>query len=606
MWVIIPIGIWVFIRIDRLARYANISLKILVCWKMAGQDKDKTKDQLILELTELRGMLQELQETRQQLQAVADYTPNVEHWVGPDGKLLWVNPRVSDVTGYSVEECLAMQDFPIPIIHEADRERRKRLFIDSGQASRSNKAEFRIVCKDGRHKWVGLSWRAMYAQNGAHLGWRYSIHDITNPKRLANELRKTNRILGLAQDVSETGIWTMDIRTGEVTWSNALYRLFGLSPAKEKASRETWRRLFHPEDRERTEKIFNDSLNRKVSRRTTYRIVLPSGEIRWILSRGNTVYDEAGKSPLMVGICMDITEQKNLEDELRKTNQMLGLAQEASGAGIWTIDLQTGKVHWSDALYRLFGLSPTKDEASQVTWSRLIHPEDRERTEKMFTDSLCRKKNRRSDYRIILSSGEIRWIYTRGNTILDDTGISRFMVGICIDITEHKQKEEEIKKHRKNLEMLVKNRTAELEKKTLQLEETITTLRFLLNQRQKDRNEIQENIMANVNQLVVPFIDKLKINCSDKTEASCLDVLENNLQNIVSSFSNRLAFKNLKFTPSELQVSNLIREGKSTKEIANILNLSVSTIQFHRDNIRKKLDLNKTNQKLSIYLRSLS
>lgn len=154
--------------------------------------------------------------------------------------------------------------------------------------------------------------------------------------------------------------------------------------------------------------------------------------------------------------------------------------------------------------------------------------------------------------------------------------------------------------------MLVKNRTVELEKKTLQLEETITTLRFLLNQRQKDKNEIQENIMANVNQLVVPFIDKLKINCSDKTEASCLDVLENNLQNIVSSFSNRLAFKNLKFTPSELQVSNLIREGKSTKEIANILNLSVSTIQFHRDNIRKKLDLNKTNQKLSIYLRSLS
>jgi len=440
------------------------------------KDKDKTKEQLVQDLTELRRKLAEIQENEQRLQAVLNYTPNVEHWVGPDGKLIWVNPLVLEMTGYSVEECFKMKDFPLPIIHEADRKRKKHLF--TGQGSSGHDLDFRIVCKDGRHKWVGLSWRAMYDKNGMNLGWRYSIRDITDEKRLADELRKTNHILELAQEASEAGIWTIDIQTGAVTWSNALYRLFDLSPAKDKASRETWRRLFHPEDRERTERIFNDSLHRKINRRTTYRIVLPTGEIRWILSRGNTVFDEAGKPLFMVGICIDITEQKKLEEEL--------------------------------------------------------------------------------------------------------------------------------KKHRQNLEMLVKNRTSELERKTLQLEETITTLRFLLDQRQQDKKEMQENIMANVNQLIVPFIDKLKINCSDKTGTYYLDVLENNLQNLVSPFSNQLAFKNLKFTPRELNVSNLIREGKSTKEIANILNLSVSTIQFHRDNIRKKLDLNKKNQKLSIYLRSLS
>jgi len=440
--------------------------------------KDKTKEQLIRELTELRREYAEIQESKQQLQAVLDYTPNVEHWVGPDGKLIWVSSLVSEVTGYSVEECFQMKDFPLPMIHEADRKRRKHLFPGAGQESRGHHSDFRIICKDGREKWVSLSWRTMYDKNGINLGWRYGISDITDKKQLANELNKTNHILGLAQEASEAGIWTMDIQTGNVTWSNALYRLFGLSPSKDKASRETWRQLFHPEDRERTERIFNDSLNRKISRRTTYRIVLSSGEIRWILSRGNTVFDEAGKPLFMVGICIDITEQKKLEEEL--------------------------------------------------------------------------------------------------------------------------------KKHRNSLEMLVKNRTSELERKTLQLEETITTMRFLLDQRQKDKQEIQENIMANVNQLIVPFIDKLKINCSDRTNASYLDLLENNLQNIVSPFSNRLAYKNLNFTPSELQVSNLIREGKSTKEIADILNLSISTIQFHRDNIRKKLDLNKKNQKLSIFLRSLS
>ena len=442
------------------------------------EDKRKTKARLVQELTELRRKLKETQENKLRLQSIADYTPNVEHWVGPDGNLLWINPLVSDMTGYSVEECLNMRDFPLPIVHDADRERKKNLFTGAGPAPKDQKTEFRIVCKDGRSKWVGISRRAMYDHNGLHLGHRFSVNDITEQKRLADELRKFNHILDLVQEASGSGIWTIDIQTGEVNWSNALYRLFGLSPNRDKADRETWCRLFHPEDRERTEKNFNDCLNKKISQRTTFRIILPSGKIRWILSRGNTVSDEAGTL--------------------------------------------------------------------------------------------------------------------------------RFMVGICIDITEQKMREEELKKHRENIEILVKKRTSELERKTLQLEETITALKFLLDQRQKDREEIQENIMANVNQLVIPLIGKLKINCSEKMDVSYLDVLENNLQNIVSPFSNQLAFKNLKFTPCELQVSKLVKEGKSTKEIADILNLSISTIQFHRDKTRKKLDLNKTNQKLSIYLRSLS
>lgn len=163
-----------------------------------------------------------------------------------------------------------------------------------------------------------------------------------------------------------------------------------------------------------------------------------------------------------------------------------------------------------------------------------------------------------------------------------------------------------MRKHRDNLAKMVEKRTEELGKKSLILEETNTTLRVLIDRREKDKEALQDNIMFNVHELVIPHIDKLKIHSLGTQADAYLSALEYALQNIISPFARRLASITLQFTSREIQISNFIRDGKSTKEISNILNLSVRAIEFHRDNIRKKLGLNKTNKNLRSYLLSLS
>jgi PAS domain S-box-containing protein len=158
---------------------------------------------------------------------------------------------------------------------------------------------------------------------------------------------------------------------------------------------------------------------------------------------------------------------------------------------------------------------------------------------------------------------------------------------------------------RKKEQNALEEREAELKIKTHSLEETNTALRVLLKRREEDRSEIEEKVLNNIKELVVPYIEKLKTHDLDIKQNAYLNILESNLNDIVSSFSIKLTSKYLHLTPTELQVANLIRYGNSTKEIAELLNLSGKTIESHRKNIRKKLGIKNKKANLRIHLMSL-
>ena len=132
-----------------------------------------------------------LREGEERFRAIANYTYNWESWMGVDGKLLWVNPAVERITGYSVEECLAMPDFPLPLIHEVDREGVARHLLEAARGSSGSDLEFRIRRKDGGLAWEAASWQPIYDAGGASLGYRSSIRDITKRKLVEEELRKS-------------------------------------------------------------------------------------------------------------------------------------------------------------------------------------------------------------------------------------------------------------------------------------------------------------------------------------------------------------------------------------------------------------------------------
>jgi len=165
---------------------------------------------------------------------------------------------------------------------------------------------------------------------------------------------------------------------------------------------------------------------------------------------------------------------------------------------------------------------------------------------------------------------------------------------ITTDITDRKVAEEALRE-----------REVELEIKSKSLEEMNTALGVLLERRDEDSRELERKVVINVKELVVPFLERVKNTHLDPGQMACIRVLESNLNNIISPFTRTLSAKYLELTPTEIHIANLIREGTRNKVIARLMNLSIRTIEFHRENIRKKFDLKNRKTNLRTHLLSL-
>lgn len=148
-----------------------------------------------------RASLAALSESEQRFHAIADYTVDWENWIGPDGRLIWVNSSVTRLTGYTPEECLAMADFPMCLVaDEANRERLRNEFARAARGGSGDNFEFQLRRKDGRLRWVTVSWQPIYGRNGEFLGHRSGVRDLSERKQVELALHDKVLELGQAED----------------------------------------------------------------------------------------------------------------------------------------------------------------------------------------------------------------------------------------------------------------------------------------------------------------------------------------------------------------------------------------------------------------------
>jgi DNA-binding CsgD family transcriptional regulator len=193
------------------------------------------------------------------------------------------------------------------------------------------------------------------------------------------------------------------------------------------------------------------------------------------------------------------------------------------------------------------------------------------------------------------------------------------LIHIARDISESIMLEAELLNTKNNLEKTVEERTMKfkkaneelkaeiIERKMIEdnlrftekemithlneLKEANTALKVLMKQVDKDKKELENNILSNIKHLIFPYIEKLKNNRAMSEELAYLSIIESNLNEIILPFSFRLSSNYIGFSPKEIQIANLIKEGKQDKDISGLLNISLETVKTHRKNIRKKLGI---------------
>jgi len=290
-------------------------------------------------------------------------------------------------------------------------------------------------------------------------------------------------------------------------------------------------------------------------------------------------------------LVMDVTERKKAEEALYESEEKYKIITENSLTGIF-IHQDDRFIFVNDRFAEIHGYKT--EELLGEHHLTLIHPDERE--------TLRDIASKRLKGEIVPQRYEVRRIRKNGETIWCEMMATRIsyrgrpaIMGNIIDITE-----------RKKAEVSLKERERELEIKTHNLEEANIALKVLLKRRDEDKTEIEEKMLLNIKELVIPYLEKLKKNRLDEKQEAYVGILESNLNDIISPFSHRVSSKYMNFTPTEIQIANLLRQGKTNKEIAELLNSSSRTVAFHRENIRKKLGLKNKKTNLKSYLLSLT
>lgn len=325
----------------------------------------------------------------------------------------------------------------------------------------------------------------------------------------------------------------------------------------------------------------------------------------------------------------ELAERRKVESKIRESERMYRGFLDSSPDPIVVYDMNGEATYVNPAFEQTFGMSREEVLGRKIDF---VPPEAWPATREAIQVMLGGRTIQLFETQRLTKDGRKLEVQISSCLLKDDRGQPAGNIVMLRDISALKRAEQALRNYQDQLEELVEERTSELAQANTQLarevddrkraektllkrekdlqaqsqhlEEVNTALRVLLKQREVDKNELQDNVLTNVKELVAPYLDQLKASRLSTRQQTLVSILESNLDNIVSPFIGRLSSRYAKFTPMEIRVANLIREGKTNKEIANLLLIAKNTVLFHRHNIRKKLNLTKTAINLRSHLLS--
>jgi len=271
-------------------------------------------------------LIAELETERARLKAIVEHIPaGVILAEAPSGRIVMVNPQVEEILGRPMvlsPDIESYREWLAYDVNERHVEGRESVLAMTLQGEVVTGKEILYHRGDGVKAWIRVSGAPIRDASGKIVGGVDLITDIDEEKRASETLRINQERLNLAQKASQAGSFEWNLRTNAVIWSEETEAIFGLAPGSFGGSYEDWTRCVHPEDLSRAEQ----ELGRAIvdgEGASEYRVAWPDGSVRWIQARGKVFFDEAGEPLRWIGINMDVTERKRMEESFRRQAEAL-------------------------------------------------------------------------------------------------------------------------------------------------------------------------------------------------------------------------------------------------------------------------------------------
>jgi len=596
------------------------------------RDEERTREELLLALNELHHQVAKqntiilshnetekaLHETNEKLRLAADCTADfIWEWNIRTGELVWFGP-IDNILGYESGAFPRTIDAWKSIVHHDDQDR----VITALNHHLENRTplydtEYRVLKKDGSV----LMWMdrgcAVWNQDNDPVKMVGAVTDITSRKEIEDALRASEERFRILIESLPIGIFTY--KGTKIHYLNpACEKITGYTQ-EELHQIDLWK-VIHPEFHETAQEFMRKrQRGEPVPELYELKFITKSGEVRWCERGAITI--EQKEDPLVLATVIDITERKRTEETVRKSEEKYRALLKNASDAIILADIEGYFVEVNWRACELLGY--TGEELVGKHYTELHPTREHERTIDIFNTMVTHGYGVLQDGQIICKNGDI--LYTDITGSLIEYGGAKYIQGSFRDVSEkvylqktlekavkertaelsekNTQLENEIKE-RIHSETLLKESSKKLNRYTAKLEEFNVALKVFLTERENVRADMEEKVLTNIKYHMSPNLEKLKKRIQKKDNKALLEIIQASLKNVTSSFSQRLSSKALHLTPSEIKIANMIRDGRTTKEIAGYMGVSTNAINHHRYHIRKKLGI--ASQKISLRAHLLS
>lgn len=377
-----------------------------------------------------------LQRQQAQYQAIVETQTEIVCRFLPDTTITFLNPVHSRFFGQIPEQIIGQRW--LDHLYPADRERTlaKLAELTPDQAIVYN--EDRMVSHTGEVRWFSWINQGFFDAQGTLIEVQSVGQDITERKLVEQELKVSEQRLQLIIQANNDGIWDNDLTTGETFHSPRWKEILGYAEDEIGTTSSAWLTRIHPEDYQRVIQTKADYLYRRSSQNyIEYRLRCRDGHYKWVMDRTQGVWNEQGKPIRSVGSMRDITDRKQAEEELRKSEERLQLIIKGNDDGIWDINFLTGEIFYSLRWQEILGYTGAELPSTIEAWQARIYPEDRDWVTQVRQQYLSQHTTQNSmEYRICCRDGHYKWVLDRTQAVWDTTGQPVRMAGSLRDITE--------------------------------------------------------------------------------------------------------------------------------------------------------------------------